>query len=87
MHIAGDDNCWAYLLSRWVTRSEGPVCTHASVGYTDVLFDGRDRLPTKEVVRGVQAAAAEGGPTRDTQWGWLLGIPKGCTGWGTMATA
>ena len=68
-HITGDDNSWAYLLSRWVTRSEGPVCTHASVGYTDVLFDGRDRLPTKEVVRGVQAAAAEGGPTLDTALG------------------
>ena len=76
-HITGDDNSWAYLLSRWVTRSEGPVCTHASVGYTDVLFDGRDRLPTKEVVRGVQAAAAEGGPTRDTAIGVALRDSEG----------
>ena len=42
---------------------------HASVKYTEVLFAGSDRFPTKEVVRGVQAAAAEGGPTRDTAMG------------------
>ena len=66
MHIAGDENCWADLLSRWVTRPEGPVCVHASVRNTEVLFAGSDKFPTKEVVHGVQAAAAEGGPTRDT---------------------
>ena len=69
VHIAGDEYYWAYLLSRWVTRSEGPVCAHASVKYTEVLFAGSDEFPTKEVVRGVQAAAAEGGPTRDTAMG------------------
>ena len=42
---------------------------HASVKYTEVLFAGSDKFPTKEVVRGVQAAAAEGGPTRDTAMG------------------
>ena len=31
VHIAGDENCWADLLSRWV-RPEGPVCVHASGG-------------------------------------------------------
>ena len=72
VHIAGDENCWAYLLSRWVTRSEGPVCAHASVKYTEVLFAGSDKFPTKEVVRGVQAAAAEGGPTLYT----ALGVPS-----------
>ena len=35
----------------------------------EVLFAGSDKFPTKEVVRGVQAAAAEGGPTRDTALG------------------
>ena len=68
-HIAGDENCWANLLSRWVTRSEGPVCAHANVKYTGVLFAGSDKFPTKKVVRGVEAAAAEGGPTRDTAMG------------------
>ena len=57
VHIAGNDNYWAHLLSRWVTRSEGPVCAHASVKYTEVLSAGSDKFPTKEVVRGVQAAA------------------------------
>ena len=33
VNIAGNENCWADLLSRWVTRSERPVCTHASVKY------------------------------------------------------
>ena len=42
---------------------------HASVKYTEVLFAGGDKFPTKEVVRGVQAATAEGGPTRDTAMG------------------
>ena len=69
VHIAGDENCWAYLLSRWVTRSEGLVCEHTSVKYKEVVFAGSDKFPTKEVVRGVQAAAAEGGPTRDTAMG------------------
>ena len=69
VHIAVDENCWVYLLSRWVTRSEGPVCAHASVKYTEVLFAGSDKFPTKEVVRGVQAAAAEGGPTLETALG------------------
>ena len=72
VHIAGDENCWAYLLSRWVTRSEGPVCGHASVKYTEKIFAGSGKFPTKEVVRGVQAAAAEGGPTRDT----AMGVPS-----------
>ena len=67
--IAGDENWWADLLSRWVTRPEGPVCVHARVKYTDVLFAERDKFPTKEVVRGVQGAAAQGGPTRDTAMG------------------
>jgi len=69
VHIPGDENCWGDLLSRWVTRPGGPVCVHASVKYTEVLFAGSDKFPTKEVVRGVQAAAAEGGPTRDTAMG------------------
>ena len=69
VHIDGNDNYWAHLLSRWVTRSEGPVCAHASVKYTGVLSAGSDKFPTKEVVRGVQAAAAEGGPTRCTAMG------------------
>ena len=69
VHIAGDENCWAYLLSRWVTRSEGPVCAHASVKYTEVLFAGSDKFRTKEVVRGVQGPPAEGGPARYTAMG------------------
>ena len=50
-------------------KRQGPVCGHASVKYTEVLFAGSDKFPTKEVVRAVQTAAAEGGPTRDTAWG------------------
>ena len=69
VHIPGDENCWGDLLSRWVTRPGGPVCVHASVNYTEVLFAGSDKFPTKEVVRGVQATAAEDGPTLDTALG------------------
>ena len=42
---------------------------HASVKYTEVLFPGSDKFPTNEVVRGLQAAAAEGGPTLDAALG------------------
>ena len=42
---------------------------HSSVQYTEVLFGGSDKFPTKEVVRGVQSATAEGGPTLDTASG------------------
>ena len=52
-----------------MTRSEGPVCAHASVKYTEMLFAGSDKFSTKKVVRGVEAAAAEGGPTLDTAMG------------------
>ena len=69
VHIAGDANCWGDLLSGWVTRSRGPVCAYASVNYTKVLFAGSDKFPPKEVVRDVQAAVAEGGPTGDTTLG------------------
>ena len=44
---------------------------------TEVLFAGSDRFQTKEVVRGVQAAAAEGGPTRDTTMGVSLRDSEG----------
>ena len=77
VHIACNENCWADLLSRWVTRPEGPVCAHASVKYTEVLFAGSDIFPTTEVVRAVQAAAAEGGPTRDTAMGVASWISEG----------
>ena len=63
VHIPGDENCWGGLLSRWVTRLGGAVCVHASVKYTEALFAGNDKFPTKKIVRGVKAAAAEGGPT------------------------
>ena len=69
MHIPRDVNYWGDLLPRWVTRPGGPVCVQASVKYTEVLFAGSDSFPTKEVLRGVQAAAAEGGPTLDTALG------------------
>ena len=52
-----------------MTRPGCPVCVHASVKYTEVLFARSDKFPTKEFVRGVQAAAAEGGPTLDTALG------------------
>ena len=42
---------------------------HASVKYTEVRFAGSNKFPTKKVVHGAQAAAAEGGPTRDTAMG------------------
>ena len=60
---------------------------HASVKYTEVLFAGSNKFPTKEIVRGVQAAAAEGGPTRDTAMGVASRDSESCTGWSTMATA
>ena len=69
VHFPGDENCWGDLLSRCVTRPGGPVCVHASVKYTEVLFAGSDKFPTKDVVIGVQAATAEGGPTLDTAFG------------------
>ena len=42
---------------------------NTSVKYTEVFFAGSEKFPTKEVVRGVQVAAAEGGHTRDTAMG------------------
>ena len=69
VHTPGDENCWKDLLSRWVTRPGGPVCVNASVKYAEVFFAGSDKFPTKEVVRGVQAAAAGDGPTLDTALG------------------
>ena len=69
VHIHGDENYWGDLLSRWVMRPGGAVCVHASVKYTEVLFAGSDKFPTKDVMNGVQTAAAEGGPTLDTALG------------------
>ena len=66
VHIPGDDNCWGGPLSRWVTRPGVPACVHASVKYAELLFAGSDKFPTKEVMRGVQAAAAGDGPAFDT---------------------
>ena len=65
VHIPGDENFWGDLLLHWVTRTGGLVCVHANVKYTEVLFARSDKFPTKEVVRGVQAAAAEGRSTLD----------------------
>ena len=87
VHIPGDEKCWGGLLSRGVTRRGRSVCVLASVNYTEVLFARSDKFPTKEVVRGVQGAAAEGGSTSIRRWGCLRWIPKGHTGWSTMATA
>ena len=42
---------------------------HKSVTYTEVLYAGSDKFPTSEVVREIQAAAAEGGSTLDTELG------------------
>ena len=67
--IPVDENCWGDLLSRWVTRLGGPVCVHVIVKYMEVLFAGSNKFPTKKIVRGVQVAAAEGGPTLDTALG------------------
>ena len=47
----------------------GARAVHASVKLTEVLLAGSDKFPTKEVARGVQAAAEEGGPTLDTALG------------------
>ena len=49
VHIPGDENCWGELLSCWVTRPGGPVCVHTSVMYTEVLFAGSDKFPTKDL--------------------------------------
>ena len=45
------------------------MCLHVSVKYAEVLFAGGDTFATKEVVRDVQAAAAEDGATLDTAVG------------------
>ena len=42
---------------------------HESITYTEVFFAGSDKFPTKKVVRGVEAAAVEGGPTCETAIG------------------
>ena len=65
MHIPGDDNYWGKMLSRWVTQPGRAVYVHESVTYTEVFFAGSNMFPTNEFVRWIQAAAAEGGPTRD----------------------
>ena len=70
-----------------MTRPGGVVCVQASVKYTEVLFAGSDKFPKKKVVRGVEAAAAEGGPTCDTAMGVIHWIPRVCTGWSTITTA
>ena len=49
---------------------------YASVKYTEVLFVGSDKFPTKEAVRGVQAAAAEGGPTLDKASGMASRVTR-----------
>ena len=69
MHIPGDDNYWGKMLSRWVTQPGRAVYVHESVTYTEVLYAWSDKFQTNEVVRWVQAAAVEGGPTRDTWFG------------------
>ena len=83
VHIPGDDNFWRGLLSCWVTRPGGAVCVLASVKYTEVLFAGSDKFPTNKSVRGVEASAAEGGPTRDTAMGAVsythLTLPTICS--------
>ena len=56
-------------MSRWVTWPGGPACVHASVEYTEVRCARSDKFPTNDVVRGVQAAAGEGGPILDTALG------------------
>ena len=53
-----------------MTRPGGPGSVHASVKYAEVLFAGRDKFLTKEVVLGVQAAAAGDGPSIRL-CGWL----------------
>ena len=68
VHIRGDENCWGDLMSRWVKQPGGAVCVHADVKCMEVLFAG-NKFPTKEVVRCVQAAAAEGRTTLDTALG------------------
>ena len=68
LHIAGDEICWGDLMSRWVKQPGGAVCVHADVKCMEVLFAG-NKFPTKEVVRCVQAAAAEGRTTLDTALG------------------
>ena len=65
VHIPGDEKCWGDLLPRWVTRPGRGVRVHESVTYTEVFFAGSNMFPTNEFVRWIQAAAAEGGPTRD----------------------
>ena len=56
VHIPGDENCWGGMLSRCATCPGGPVCAHASVKYAEMLLAGGDGFPTKEVVRGFEAA-------------------------------
>ena len=68
-HIPGDENCWGELLSRWVARPGGPTCVHVSVKYAEVLFAESEKFPTKEIVRGVKAAAAGDGPILDPALG------------------
>ena len=41
------------------------MCAHASVKYAEMFFPGGDKVLTKEVVRGVEAAVAGTRPTTD----------------------
>ena len=66
VNIPSDENCWGDLVSRRVTRPGEPLCVHASVKYTELPFAWSDMFSTKEVVRCVQVAAAEGGLALDT---------------------
>ena len=52
-----------------VRLQPGARAVRASGKYTYALLAGSDKFPTKKVARGLQAAAAAGGPTRDTALG------------------
>ena len=69
IRIPGDEYCWGDLLSSSVMQPGRAVCVHESVTYAEVLYAGSDKFPTAEVVRAIQAAAAEGGSTLDTSLG------------------
>ena len=75
VHITGDKNCWVYLLSRRV-----PVCAHASVKYTEVLFVGSDKFRRRRLRAACRRARRRADPPVIRRWGWPHGIPKAVPG-------
>ena len=85
-HIAGDENCWAYMLSRWVTvGGSGLRARERHVHGGAIRWERQVRQ--RRLCAACRRPLRKADPTVIRRWGWLCGIPKVCTGWSTRTTA